>query len=197
MKRKGWTARKRTCRAPGCRVKFFPQSSFHWACCPGCAIEMVKAKKKKDRVKADKIETRRMRDKLKTRGQHLKEAQAEFNKYTRLRDDKDPCISCQKFHPGQYHAGHYLTTSARPDLRFDERNCHKQCAPCNNHLSGNIQEYRKHLIRKIGEDQVVDMETGLVGRADWSIDEIMAIRQLYKVKFNALRKAGSTRTAKH
>jgi len=58
------------------------------------------------------------KEKVKTKGQHLRDAQSEFNKYIRLRDAKEPCISCGRFHTGQYHAGHYLTVGAKPELRF-------------------------------------------------------------------------------
>jgi len=114
-----------------------------------------------------------------------KEAQKAFNAYIRLRDDKEPCISCQRHHKGQYHAGHYKTVGARPDLRFDEDNCHKQCAPCNNHLSGNIGEYITNLINKIGQKRV-DALT-LVRTVKYTCDDLKGIELIYKDKFKKLR----------
>ena len=37
---------------------------------------------------------------------------------------------------------------AMPSLRFNTHNVHKQCSACNNHLSGNMIEYRINLIAK-------------------------------------------------
>jgi hypothetical protein len=76
--------------------------------------------------------------------------QAAFNKMIRLLDKDQGCISCNKGPDwqGQWHAGHYLTTAAYPSLRYDARNCHKQCSPCNAHLSGNIGQYSIGLARR-------------------------------------------------
>ena len=87
-----------------------------------------------------------------------KKIQTEFNKYIRLRDKDKPCISCGRHHQGQYHAGHYRSVGACPELRYDERNCFKQCAPCNNHLSGNLIEYRINLVKKYGQSAVDFLE---------------------------------------
>ena len=127
------------------------------------------------------------KEKIKTKAQHLKDAQAEFNKFIRLRDADQPCISCGRFHSGQYHAGHYLTVGAKPELRFDEDNCHKQCAPCNNHLSGNLVSYRVSLINKIGIERVERLE-GPHDLPNWTIEQIQEIRKHYRQKWQALEK---------
>lgn len=81
-----------------------------------------------------------------------------FNKFIRLRDASEPCISCQRHHTGQYHAGHYKPAGINSALKFNELNVHKQCSACNNNLSGNLTEYRIHLIKKIGLDKVEKLE---------------------------------------
>lgn len=43
-------------------------------------------------------------------------------------------------------------------LRFSELNCNAQCSHCNRFDEGNITEYRKGLIEKIGEDKVELLE---------------------------------------
>jgi hypothetical protein len=88
----------------------------------------------------------------------MKEAQAAFNAWIRVRDEDLPCISCGTTEAGQWHAGHYRTTAAAPELRFDENNCHKQCAQCNNYKSGNISEYRPNLIDRIGQEELDKLE---------------------------------------
>ena len=87
-----------------------------------------------------------------------KTAVTAFNAFIRLRDALEPCISCQRHHKGQYHAGHYKPAGINSALKFSELNVHKQCAPCNNNLSGNLTEYRINLIIKIGIDAVIELE---------------------------------------
>lgn len=139
--------------------------------------EKSKAKKLVEQRKSDRVR----KQELKSRGEWLKEAQTWFNKFIRLRDDKLPCVSCGRFHDGQYHAGHYLTVGAHPELRFDEKNCHKQCSVCNNHLSGNLLNYRVTLIERIGLAEVERLE-GPQEQIKLSIEDIKTIIATYKAK---------------
>jgi hypothetical protein len=148
-----------------------------------CAIEhsrALNAKKQKKEIKEAKT-------RLKPKADYLKEAQAVFNRYIRLRDKDEPCISCSRFHTGQYHAGHFRTVGAAPELRFNEYNCHKQCSVCNNHLSGNLLEYRRKLISKIGIDKVEWLE-GSHEPKKYTIDEIEDIKKLYRSKIKELER---------
>lgn len=43
-------------------------------------------------------------------------------------------------------------------LRFSELNCNGQCRHCNRFMEGNIQDYRKGLIKKIGWQKVLLLE---------------------------------------
>ena len=110
-----------------------------------------------------------------------KQAQAAFNAYVRFRDADDNCISCGRNHAGQYHAGHFRSRGAHPELRFEELNCHKQCAPCNNHLSGNISNYRPALIAKIGQEKV-DWIEGQHKIVKYTCSELKKIELKYKQK---------------
>jgi hypothetical protein len=129
---------------------------------------------------------REAREKIKTRSQWLKEVQTEFNKFIRARDEKLPCISCQRFHTGQWHCGHYLSVGSNPALRFCEDNCHKQCAPCNNHLSGNIIAYRRAIIEKLGIQKVEWLE-GHHEPKKYTIDELKALKAHYKQLYKELK----------
>lgn len=140
----------------------------------------------KAREKRERRETREARERLKTKSDWLREAQTAFNAYIRERDRKQPCISCGRFHDGQYHAGHYRTVGAHPELRFVEDNCHKQCAPCNNHQSGNVVEYRINLKERIGEKRLEWLE-GPHNLPKWTIDDIKAIKSEYKQKLKELK----------
>lgn len=180
-------AKVKKCR--NCKTDIIkPFSSTQIACSTFCAIQLAKKAQMKKIKAADKIErkkTREKRETLKSKAAHFREAQAVFNKWVRLRDDKEPCISCDRHHEGQYHAGHYLSRGACPELRFDELNCHKQCAPCNNHLSGNPVKYRINLIKKIGLEKVEWLE-GPHEPKKYTNEQIKEIRALYKQKVKDL-----------
>jgi hypothetical protein len=177
-----------------CKESFQPFTSTAYACSPECALTAVKASNAKKHAKAvregqkrDKQALRTRREALKTRVDHLKECQTVFNKYIRLRDhaNNEPCISCQRHHNGQYHAGHFLTTSAHPETRFNELGCHLQCSACNTHLSGNISNYRINLINKIGLEYVEWLES-YHPLVKLSIDDIKQIKSLFRMKIKHL-----------
>ena len=115
----------------------------------------------------------------------VKRAQVSFNSYIRKRDDREACISCQRHHEGQYHAGHYRTVGANRGLRFNEDNCHKQCSVCNNHLSGNIADYRINLIKKIGVERVERLEN-FNEPVKYTCEELKIIELKYRVKLKEL-----------
>ena len=122
------------------------------------AAARLKKQRADDRVK--KAETRRQREKLKTNGHRKAEAQAALNRWiVHVRDAGEPCISCGRHHQGMYHAGHYRSRGSAPHLALDPRNLHKQCAPCNLYLHGNLIEYRAGLIRRHGLEFVEALES--------------------------------------
>lgn len=164
-----------------CGTRYEPTMPLQTACSPACAIEQAKA----SRVKKEAKEDRAKREKLKTRAQWLKEAQAAVNAYVRKRDENLPCVSCGTTTAMQWHAGHYRTTKAAPELRFDTRQIWKQCSQCNDYLSGNITEYRKELVRRIGIEQVEEIE-GQHEPKHYTIDDLKAIKQEYTRKLKEL-----------
>ena len=116
----------------------------------------------------------------------LKCAQQAFNAFIRKRDELDGCISCDKTKnwTGQWHASHFYTTKSRGDIRFNEDNCHKGCSICNNHLSGNIGEYRPRLIDKIGHDRFLALSLNKIKR--YTCEELKEVESYYKAKLKAL-----------
>jgi len=172
--------KNKKCRT--CKREYKPMSTTQTACGWMCALAQVPEKREKLRRK----ENLAAKKKLKTRSTHLKEAQTVFNKYIRVRDEKEPCISCGRHHQGQYHAGHYRSVGAAPELRFVELNVHKQCSVCNNFKSGNALEYRINLIKKIGVDQVEWLE-GKHDPKKYTIDQIQDIKAEYRQKLKQLQ----------
>ena len=179
----------------GCKGRYKTETMIHlpvgWFCSHTCASLYATKRMQEQQEKHARKAKRERRDALKTRSQWLKEAQTAFNRFIRARDMKKPCISCGRFHEGQWHAGHYRTVGAHPELRFTEVNCHKQCAPCNNHKSGNIVEYRIELVKRIGQDQVEWLE-GAHDPLKLTIDEIKALKAKYNKKAREAERAHQT-----
>lgn len=165
----------RTKKCAVCRYPFQPANSLQIVCSPHCALEHSRAINRRA-ARLLKVEGRK---RLMTRRDWEKRAQQAFNAWVRLRDQYLPCVSCGRFHNGQWHAGHYLTTGARPELRFEPDNCWKQCQPCNTQLSGNLILYRQELVRRIGIERVEWLE-GPHEPKKYTADELQALERQYK-----------------
>ena len=172
--------KQKTCKS--CKQLFTAQKMGQKVCSPECALSLAISERGKAE-KVAKVKEKRAdavkRDKLKSRSDWAREAQTSFNAFIRARDADQPCISCGRHHQGQYHAGHYLSVGARPELRFEETNCHKQCSPCNNYLSGNAVLYRVALIQKIGLDGVEWLE-GPHEPKKYTVDDLKEIKAYYR-----------------
>jgi hypothetical protein len=185
------TFRKVLC--PHCRAKLEPGQRIHSECiAPWADAQAEKAKRAEAKMaraaaKVERAETRRRKDAIKSKADWAREAQTAFNAWIRARDEGLPCISCGRHHQGQWHAGHYLSTGARPELRYTESNVHRQCAPCNTHLSGNAVLYRIGLIERIGL-QAVEWLEGPHELPKWTADDYRAIRDTYKQKLKEMKK---------
>ena len=176
---------KRKCKQSGEYVSGwvkFPAGTF---CSMDHALEFAKQPKNQEKAATKRHAAKKQKLRDEDRGYWLKKAQAAFNAYIRARDAGRPCISCGRHHEGQYHAGHYRTVGANPELRFEEANCHKQCSVCNNHLSGNLINYRIGLIGKIGQESV-DWLEGPHEPKKYLIEDLKAIEKTYKEKIKNL-----------
>lgn len=190
---RAYRPREKACRH--CATPFMAERAMQHVCSPSCALARVEIRREKAEAKAAKAERAAKRAiraagraKLKSRADHLKDCQAAFNAWVRERDAGLPCISCGRHHQGQWHAGHYRTVGAHPELRFEPANCHRQCAPCNNHLSGNIVEYRKGLLTRIGSE-LLDWLEGDHPARHYTIDELQALTAHYRAEARKLAKA--------
>jgi hypothetical protein len=171
--------RSKTCKS--CKQPFAPARPLQSVCSPLCAIKQVQLTK----IKTVRKEVREAKLKLKTRSDWLKEAQAVFNKFIRLRDAGLNCISCNTPMHKKVNAGHYKSVGAHPELRFNEFNVHAQCEHCNSFLSGNIVNYRRNLIKKIGIEGVEFVE-GNHPALKLNIEEIKQLIAKYKTINKAL-----------
>ena len=122
----------------------------------------------------------------------MKDAQAAFNKYIRLRDAGKPCICCggnltSDAIGGGFDAGHYRSVGSAPHLRFDERNVHGQRKQCNRYGAGRAVDYRIGLIGRIGIDQVESLEADQTPRK-LTVEDLRQIRDAYRAKARELEK---------
>lgn len=187
IERKNKPPKQHKCKECGAYyVKF---QSTQQVCSVKCAVAISKRKAEAKRKQADKAERRERKarlEKLKSRRDYEKDLQKEFNKFIRLRDRDLPCISCGRYHQGQWHAGHYRSVGACPELRFNEDNVHKQCSVCNNHKSGNAIEYRIGLVERIGVERVEFLERKDHPPLKLTIEEIKDLIKVYRAKCKEL-----------
>jgi hypothetical protein len=140
--------------------------------------------------KKDKQETKLKLDALQTKPQLVKKAQVAFNAYIRAKDTGKPCISCDKplgDAPNTFDAGHYRSVGSAPHMRFVEDNVHGQCKHCNNWLVGNVVEYRKRLIERIGEHQLNLLESDSTLRK-YTKEGLIEIARHYNAEARRLNK---------
>lgn len=172
-----------------CKALYEPKQSFAQWCSPACGAVLGFQRLLQAKRKAEVIERREDKVKLakmKSKAAYAKEAQTAFNAFIRARDADKPCISCGRHHQGQYHAGHYLSVGARPELRFEESNVYKQCAPCNNNLSGNIVLYRIALVKQFGL-QLVDWLESHHEPKKYTIEQLVDIKKHYITRAKELQ----------
>ncbi|OZY33041.1 hypothetical protein CJF36_09290 [Pseudomonas lundensis] len=185
----------KTCKNPDCRASFVPQRLGQAVCNYTCglAIKDVNANKARKAI-ADvgRKELRAAKERVKPKGQYMREAQAAFNAWVRLRDAALGCVSCNKpaTWDGQWHASHFRSVGSSPEHRFNPLNVHRACSVCNNHLSGNILGYQPELIRRIGAEAV----EALLGPSEpkrYTIDDLKAITADYRAKTRELKRAAA------
>lgn len=185
----------KTCRAVGCNAEFIPHTSTQKVCSMGCAMKYTKDEKERKALQ----ENRKRKQALKTRSDYLKDAQRAFNTFIRTRDAMEPCISCgcqvEQKRGGTYDAGHFFSIGAHPAMRFDERNCHKQCVKCNRDLSGNVHNYRLALIDKLGQEEFdrFEQEAYQSEPKKYSIDDLKEIIKTYRAKAREAEKLDGQR----
>ena len=176
-------------KCKNCKEVFKPRK-FTWKYCENkvcnnIGVQELIKKLREKKAKDSRIKTKKEKEALLTHRDYLKLFQTVFNTYIRTRDKELPCVSCGKNNDKQFHAGHYRSVGSCPELRFEELNVWRQCATCNTYLHGNLIEYRKELIKRIGVDQVEWLE-GPQPSNKLMIPEIKTKIVEYKLKIKSL-----------
>lgn len=144
-----------------CGERFESRSMAHVVCSPACTIKLAEMKRLKAAAAHEQEERAAHRVKkiaAKRHGDWEGDLQKLVNKYVRIRDVNEPCISCGTARTVQWEAGHYIAVGANNTIRFDLDNIHKQCHRCNVQLSSNAVMYRIGLVKKIGIERVERLE---------------------------------------
>ena len=182
-------------RCPHCKGKLDQGYRIHPECIELWALaQEAKAKRKADKqakaaAKVERAETRRRKEALKTRAKWLAECQVIVNKYVRLRDKDLPCCACDRpaSWDGQWHASHYRSVGSASAVRFNLWNIHKGCSICNNHLSGNIANYRPRIIERIGMERFEWLERqNQLTR--YSVDYLQRFKEVMGKRFKRLER---------
>lgn len=122
----------------------------------------------------------------------LKLTQTAFNKLIRLLDKGKPCISSGKPWADTFHAGHFKTVGAHPELRFDARNCHGQSAGDNlatdrrKSMERSVMEsYEANLVQRYGQ-AIVDYLNGPHEPKHYTCDELREMRKVFNAESRRL-----------
>jgi len=165
-----------------CKQAFEPSVFLQKNCFePDCVAEWINEVKEKNWKK----EKAKLKANLMTVQDYIKLAQQVFNKYIRLRDAGNNCISCNK-KPLKENAGHFYNANNHWSVRFNEANVHLQCEHCNTYLSGNLLNYRENLLKKIGITEFELLSVKAMKTRKFTKDELKEIIATYKKKIKEM-----------
>jgi len=123
----------------------------------------------------------------------LERTKRDFNRFIVLLDEDWPCISCGK-HKEIYHAGHFKSVGAMPQLRFHPVNVHKQCAGCNLKVKHSKyaenrmeEEYAEGIVTRYGQE-MLDWLNGPHPMTHPTANDCMLIRQLVNEEWRTIRR---------
>ena len=159
-----------------CKEVFTPYKTTQKYCTKTKCLSVF-VKETKD--KAWRKKKAKMKEDIKTLQDYVKIAQMVFNKYIRERDKGNNCISCGKV-PKKINAGHFYNANNHWSVRFDERNVHVQCEHCNTYLSGNLINYQRNLIDKIGVKEYNDLSSKANETRNFTKEELKEIINYFK-----------------
>lgn len=165
-------------RCRNCKEKFEPVRFNQKYCFNKMCVD---AWVQEAKVKNWKKTKKKMQEDLETIQDLVKATQIVFNKYIRLRDKDELCISCKQ-KPKKSNAGHYYNANNHWNVRFNEDNVHLQCEHCNTFLSGNLINYRENLLKKIGEGKFQLLEAEANKTRKFTKEELKEIIETYKKK---------------
>lgn len=115
-----------------------------------------------------------------------------FSEYIKFRDASDngycTCVTCGSIHRwNDIQNGHYISRQYIA-TRYDSRNCHPQCNDCNVGKRGNLDEYKRFIIKKYGVKVLAELEEGKRALAKWGTADYQEKIAYYRKEVRRLRK---------
>ncbi len=87
----------------------------------------------------------------------LDRAFSKWVRYSAAKKGYCKCVTCGKIDtPDRMDAGHYIDRTHKA-TRWEERNVHPQCTPCNRWGEGKKDEYALFLLQKYGPDILTEL----------------------------------------
>ena len=131
-----------------CKEQYTPVKPLQVVCSPICSIEYSKIHLPK--VKMTEANNKRKENKAKLKelenlSYWKKILQAQVNLIVRLIDKGCNCISSNRPYKDTDECGHFASRGSNPALQFNLFNMYSQSVHDNQHLSGNLLEYREML----------------------------------------------------
>jgi len=168
-------------RCKHCKEKFEPVKFLQKYCLKD---ECVRVWVESEKAKTWKKTKAKMKNDLETVQELIKVTQIIFNKYIRLRDKGQVCISCQKkLKEGNVDAGHMWSAGGHSNLRFNEFNVNAQCSrPCNKDKAGDINNYRLGFVERYGIEKLNEIDALAKIERKFSKEELKELIQIYKKK---------------
>ena len=175
-------------KCKNCKKVFNPRFSLLERFCWDVECKSLEAMEKLRQIKANTAKIQRAKIKtqkiaLMTVQQWASKAQASFNRFIRLRDESKGCVSCGVSLKGKkFDAGHFYNANNHWSLRFDEANVRAQCVKCNRDLHGNLLEYRKRIVERIGAMELERLEMEASATRKYTRDELKDIHEKYRLR---------------
>ena len=173
-------------RCKNCKQKF-DQVRFNQKFCldPECVKAWVAEAKDQNWKKTKK----KMQADIETVQELMKAAQIVFNKFIRIRDKNQPCISCGSKLENKFDAGHYFSSGGHKAITFHEDNVHGQCVACNQWKHGNLIQYQIGIEQRIGGERLMKLHEKAHKAAKYSREELRDLIANYKQKIKNLEKS--------
>jgi len=171
-----------------CRSEYDKRNMSHMVCGYECSLKYAQRSSDKKAKETKKVARKALKEyndnDVKSQ---MGKAKKVMQKYARLRDTDEPCISCRKPTAKQWDGGHYIASHKCSGVRFNLWNINKQCSFCNDFDGSNAANYRIHLINKIGLEKVEWLEAQN-GVTKYTADYLNRLKRIFNKKIRILEK---------
>ena len=127
--------------------------------------------------------------KKKSVGWYKKKLDHSFSQWIRIKDSVNgvaTCVTCGTKNDWKHmQNGHYIARNHMA-TRYDEQNCNVQCIGCNMFKNGNMDEYALYLLKKYGENILVELNKKKQTIRQIRIPEYEELIKLYDNKIKEL-----------